>query len=155
MFTAIAMALALVIITFALHYQIFTSLAKYTPRLKLSAYNQMMVIILVIFTTHLVEIGLYAIAYYWTIDGLQLGVLEGIAIDDPMTYLYYSTVVYTSLGLGDIYPGGHIRFITGIETLNGFLLITWSASFTYLAMNRLLHWSNQCGSENNKGNNES
>lgn len=144
MLTAILLALALVVTTFALHYRIFTSLATYIPSLKLSAYKQMMVIILVIFATHLVEIGLYAATYHLAIYGLKLGTLAGIAVDDPMSFLYYSTVVYTSLGLGDIYPVGHIRFITGIETLNGFLLITWSASFTYLAMSRLLPWNNRC-----------
>lgn len=145
MFAAITLAFVLVILTFALHYRVFTALATYTPRLGLSAYNQMMVIILVIFIAHLVEIILYAAVYFWAVHGLQLGILDGVAVDDPMTYLYYSTVVYTSLGLGDIYPNGHIRFITGIETLNGFLLITWSASFTYLAMNRLLDWNDRCG----------
>lgn len=145
MTTAIFLALVLVILTFALHYRVFTTLATHTPRLKLGAYNQMMVIILVIFVTHLLEIGLYALAYYCAIESLELGVLEGIHADDPMSYLYYSTVVYTSLGLGDIYPAGHIRFITGIETLNGFMLITWSASFTFLAMNRLLTWNDRYG----------
>ncbi len=145
MTAAILLALLMVILTFALHYRVFTSLATHIPRLRLSAYKQMMVIILVIFVTHLLEISLYAATYYLAIDGLSLGQLHGISADDPMTFLYYSTVVYTSLGLGDIYPGGHIRFITGIETLNGFLLITWSASFTYLAMNRLLAWNDRCG----------
>lgn len=145
MSTAILLALFLVTLTFALHYWVFTRLAAFTPRLEISAYKKMMIIILVIFITHLIEIGLYAGTYYLAIDGLKLGVLHGLLTDDPMTYLYYSSVVYTSLGMGDIYPDGHIRFITGIETLNGLLLITWSASFTYLAMNRFLTWDDRCG----------
>tara|TARA_A100001391_G_C5002044_1_gene261035 strand:- start:825 stop:959 length:135 start_codon:yes stop_codon:yes gene_type:complete len=32
-----------------------------------------------------------------------------------------------------------------MEALNGFFLITWSASFTFLAMGRLWPWNNQCG----------
>ena len=55
--------------------------------------------------------------------------------------MYYSIVTYTSLGLGDVYPVGHIRFITGIEVLNGLMLITWSASFTFIAMKRLWPWN--------------
>jgi hypothetical protein len=65
-------------------------------------------------------------------------------IDDAMSYLYYSGVIYTTLGLGDIQPEGHIRFITAMEALNGFLLITWSASFTFLAMGRLWTWDSPC-----------
>jgi hypothetical protein len=43
---------------------------------------------------------------------------------------------YTTLGFGDIVPVGPVRFLTSVEALTGFVLITWSASFTYLEMNR-------------------
>lgn len=33
-------------------------------------------------------------------------------------------------------PTSHTRMIAGVEALNGLLLIGWSASFTYLAMER-------------------
>ena len=33
-------------------------------------------------------------------------------------------------------PLGAIRFLAGTESLTGFLLITWSASFTCLEMQR-------------------
>jgi potassium channel LctB len=39
-------------------------------------------------------------------------------------------VSYTSLGLGDVYPGGSLRLITGVEALNGLLMIARSGSFT-------------------------
>ena len=57
---------------------------------------------------------------------------------DPslVDYAYYSTVAYTTLGLGDLVPTGGLRILTGIESLNGFILITWTASFTYLAMEK-------------------
>jgi len=48
--------------------------------------------------------------------------------------LYFSLVNYTSLGLGDIYPTGHLRFLAGVESLNGFLLISCSAALIYLLM---------------------
>ena len=52
------------------------------------------------------------------------------------SYLYFSAETYTTIGLGDIYPLGPLRLITGIEALNGLLLIGGSASFTYLAMQK-------------------
>ena len=58
-------------------------------------------------------------------------------------FALYCSAAY-GVGLGDIEPQGHIRFITAVEALNGFLLITWSASFTFLAMGRLWPWENQC-----------
>jgi hypothetical protein len=39
-------------------------------------------------------------------------------------------VAYSSLGYGDHGPVGHAHLLTGVETLNGLLLIGWSASFT-------------------------
>ncbi|MBM3373365.1 MAG: two pore domain potassium channel family protein, partial [Betaproteobacteria bacterium] len=40
------------------------------------------------------------------------------------------------VGFGDVVPVGTIRFVAGMEALTGFLMIGWSASFTYLEMER-------------------
>jgi hypothetical protein len=40
------------------------------------------------------------------------------------------------VGFGDLVPSGPIRFLSGMEALTGFVLIAWSASFTYLEMER-------------------
>ena len=45
------------------------------------------------------------------------------------------------MGFGDIEPFGYIRFLAGIEALTGLLLITWSASFLFLEMQRF--WRDQ------------
>lgn len=50
--------------------------------------------------------------------------------------IYFSASTYTTLGFGDLAPIGPIRFLSGTEALTGFVLITWSASFTYLEMER-------------------
>lgn len=41
-----------------------------------------------------------------------------------------------SLGLGDLIPSGAIRFLTGMAALSGFMLMFWSASFTFIEMQR-------------------
>ena len=53
-----------------------------------------------------------------------------------MDYVYFSAACYTSLGLGDMYPSGMLRMLTGAEALVGLLMIAWSGSFTYLAMEK-------------------
>jgi len=50
---------------------------------------------------------------------------------------YLSATTFTTLGFGDLTPMGAIRVLSGCEALTGLLLITWSASFTYLEMARL------------------
>ena len=90
-----------------------------------------------LFLSHIIEIGLYAVTFFCSIDFFQLGTLGGNEVNDPMEYLYFSSVIFTSLGIGDVFPMGHIRFLTGIEALNGLLLIAWSASFTFHVMGSL------------------
>lgn len=53
-----------------------------------------------------------------------------------MRFLYFSGETYTTLGLGDIYPTGSLRLVTGIEALTGLLMRSWTGSFTYLEMRR-------------------
>jgi hypothetical protein len=40
------------------------------------------------------------------------------------------------MGFGDIHPVGLIRFLSGLEGLTGIVLITWSASFMYIEMQK-------------------
>ena len=58
-------------------------------------------------------------------------------------YFYYSAVVYTTLGFGDIIPIGPTKILTGFEALIGLGFITWSASFTFLEMQR--YWRDDSG----------
>jgi len=144
MIVAIALAFCLVAVTFAFHYRVLLWLSAMMPTLTLPTHTQVFVIVLVLFFTHIAEIGFYAMAYSWSVSSLDLGVFSGAPVDHMMNYLYYSGVIYTTLGLGDIQPLGHIRFITAMEALNGFFLITWSASFTFLVMGRLWPWGGCC-----------
>jgi hypothetical protein len=53
-----------------------------------------------------------------------------------LDYVYFSAVIFSTLGLGDLVPSGSIRFMVGTEAVSGFILISWSAAFTYLEMQR-------------------
>lgn len=50
--------------------------------------------------------------------------------------VYLSAITYTTVGFGDVVPVGPIRFLSGMEALTGFVMIGWTASFTYLEMER-------------------
>lgn len=146
MVTAIIMAFSLVVLTFLFHFRVLVWLGNFVrPQVKQTQYT-VLVIVLVLFLAHVCEIGFYAVAYSFAVATLELGKFEGGDITGAMAYLYYSGVMYTSLGLGDIHPHGHIRFITAIEALNGLLLIAWSASFTFMVMERLWSWNSTCAS---------
>ena len=65
-------------------------------------------------------------------QGIFKGNYDGSILDN----VYFSYTSYTTLGMGDIDPFGHIRHLVGLESLVGLLLITWTASFLYLEMQR-------------------
>jgi Ion channel len=142
---AIALAFCLVAASFFFHYRCLLWLGENVSQLGSQSQAGVLMIILSLFCAHIVEIALYALGYAGLVELLGLGSFNGASIDEPLGYLYYSGVIFTSLGLGDIYPDGHIRFVTFIEALNGFMLVTWSASFTFLAMGRL--WPDVCCSK--------
>jgi len=81
-----------------------------------------------LFFAHIAEIWLYAGAYYgcavWGIGGLQ-------GVSTFLDYVYFSSVVYTTLGFGDVLPDSGVQILTGSESLVGLSLIAWSASITY------------------------
>ena len=90
-----------------------------------------------VLVVHVLEIWLFGMVLYgllWA-DG-RFGTLHGIATGTFFDHVYFSAVTYSTVGFGDVIPAGPIRFLVGTEALTGFVLITWSASFTYLEMER-------------------
>jgi uncharacterized membrane protein len=64
------------------------------------------------------------------------GTLMGRFDNGLMDCVYFSFVNFTTLGFGDIVATGDIRFLTGLEALTGFVLITWTASFMFIEMEK-------------------
>ncbi|MEO9468992.1 ion channel [Parasphingorhabdus sp.] len=93
----------------------------------------MLVVMMVIFLTHLAEIIIFTVAF-WVMTMTGIGSLAGAHSSTPADFFYFSIASYTTLGMGDIAPEGAVRIVAGLEALTGLLLIAWSASFTYLTM---------------------
>ncbi len=86
---------------------------------------------------HVAEIWIFGAAYWLLLLWPECGSIAGAA--PPVHFLdhvYLSAVSYTTVGFGDLSPVGPIRFLSATEGLAGLMLITWSASFTYLEMER-------------------
>ena len=95
-------------------------------------------LIFALLALHLVEIWCYGIAYYWLEQQPGMGFVHGAhGISSLFDAVFFSSTLYTTLGLGDLSPVGPIRLLVGMEAVTGLLLITWSASFTYLEMTRV------------------
>jgi hypothetical protein len=137
MFLAIVAIVVLLTVCLLLHYEALRLISLFVPKLTfMPARLRMLVAMGAILLTHVAEICIFAGAYYLLEHHLHIGGFAG-QVDLVMTaseYIYFSTVSYTTLGLGDIYATGGLRLITGMEALIGLLTVAWSASFAYLLM---------------------
>jgi hypothetical protein len=133
------LSLALVIVCVLLHYEVLRKLSDVLARLRSLHRVRVLVLILGLLATHIIEVWVYAAAF-GLVDGRSgLGNLSHISnapVSDWLDYVYFSFVTYTTVGYGDFVPIGPIRFIAAMEALNGWVLLGWSASFTYLEMQR-------------------
>ena len=82
----------------------------------------------------LIEICLFASGFFVRQVYFGLGSVKGEFNGSLLDYFYFSAPTYSTLGVGDLFPTGVIRLVAGVEALTGFVLIGWSASFTYLTM---------------------
>tara|TARA_R100001143_G_C3355929_1_gene132329 strand:+ start:136 stop:582 length:447 start_codon:yes stop_codon:yes gene_type:complete len=98
---------------------------------------QLITIICGLFVAHVVEVFIYSIVYYFSYLIPGFGGIPEINFDEWINTLYFSFVAYSSLGAGDLMASGWLKILYGLEAINGLVLITWSASFSLLAMNRM------------------
>lgn len=145
MIPALLISAALVLLTCVIHYEALGWLSARLPRMAIAPRAKVLLVMLVAFVAHAVEIAIYGLAYLASVRWIDPGGLHSLLPVPPGTgpaplgwedCLYFSAVAFTSLGFGDIAPAGPLRLVTGVEALNGLLLIAWTASFTYLSMER-------------------
>jgi uncharacterized membrane protein len=124
----------ILLLTVIIHY---VTLKKLTLLLNanLGQAIKLISIVLSLFLAHLIEIILYAIVYYFSDIFSANNVLIKGSFQENLNALYFSFLAYSSLGSSDLITTGWVRILYGFEALNGLLLITWSASFTFLTMN--------------------
>ncbi|MDT7043226.1 potassium channel family protein [Candidatus Nitronereus thalassa] len=134
------MTILLVGLSVVIHYEALYTIAKLMGQVKMRPRRLVAFGVIGALMAHVVEIWLFAMGYYVLIQSGQAGTLGGEFAHDIQECGYYSYVTYTTLGFGDITPSGPLRFVTGMEALTGLVMITWTASFMYLQMERL--WKN-------------
>jgi hypothetical protein len=128
-------SLALLIATCLIHYETLRATAEIIPRLNVPARAGILIVFTGVFVAHFLEVALYGAALA-LMQRLGLGAIGGALEGGALDFLYLSITSYTTLGIGDVYPTGPMRIVTSIEALNGFVLIGWSAAFTFPVVER-------------------
>ena len=131
----VVLGLFLSVVCVLMHYEGLRYLTRWLPRLDTRPRQRILALILSLLALHQAEAWIFAWGFFIADRTAIMGGLAG-ADGHLLTYAYFSITTYTTLGFGDIIPQGPMRFIASVEALTGFVLITWSASFTYLEMQR-------------------
>lgn len=137
-------SIAVVVMAVMIHYEAAALLTRIIDRRSGMAHRpRILLLIFGLLIAHLVEIGFFALSAWAMIALPGAGHLLWAATGEPASvtffdFLYLSIVTYTTLGYGDLVPDGPVSFIYGLESLTGFVLLTWSASLTFLEMQK--HW---------------
>lgn len=142
MVAVIIIAAGLVSGSFYLHYTVLRYGARLIIREERYTRRPLLMVLALVFLAHLAEVLLFATGYYIMHWSQWLGSLSDMNASNPddfARYFYFSISSYTTLGVGDVVPIGPLRIIAGIEALTGLVLIAWTASFSYLMMERF--WS--------------
>jgi hypothetical protein len=82
---------------------------------------------------HTLEILLFAVIYGALHEWLWLGRLTGEFSDSWEGLIYFSGINFVTLGYTEIKTEGPIRLVSMMQSLGGFGVLTWSATFIYSA----------------------
>jgi len=100
-------------------------------------------VMFILLFAHVVEIWLFGSAFHLLLGHGGYGDIIGYPEMNFLDSVYFSVTNYTTVGWGDLAPSGELRFLAGTESLVGFMMITWSASFGYLVMARTFKYDSQ------------
>jgi len=133
-----------------LHFEVLRLLIAGLKRFALSPRVGILSVIFGLLAVHLIEIAIFGVAggvlIHW--QGEAIGGLSGDFTGSTLDVFYFSAAVYTTVGFGDITPEGPLRILVCVEALAGLVLITWSASFTFLVMQG--YWRDRLGVESER-----
>ncbi len=103
--------------------------ASATNKVGSSAYLIMVMIptVLVLMTTHTVEVTVWAFAYFIV-----------NAAPEGADRLYFSFVNYTTLGYGDVVPVTRWRLLGPMTAMNGVLLFGWSTAVIFEVLRKAI-----------------
>lgn len=136
MFTVVLANIAVVSLAVIIHYECLLRLTLLLGRVKIRHRLRILLGVGGALMAHAVEVWVFAFAYYFMHHAQAWGHLAGNFDGSLMDCVYFSFTTFTTLGFGDIQPTGDLRFLTGIESLTGLVLITWTASFLFVEMQK-------------------
>ena len=135
MIAAVVFNILVIGLVVVIHYEALRYISRMLTRLRLPGRLPVLVSVPAVLAAHALEVWVFALSYHLQLRHFAMGELVG-ADGTFLDCVYFSFVTYTSLGIGDMYPVGDIRYHAGLEALVGLVMIGWTASFLYVEMER-------------------
>lgn len=138
MTTILLLSLLLITLNVLIHYVGLRGVAELARRWNTDRYFVPPVLMFFLTILHLMEILFYAGVFYGLHVFTDLGSFKGDF--DPIfrNYLYFSGATYTTLGMSNFYPAEEFKMLVVVESLAGFMMLTWSATFFYSQAGKFL-----------------
>jgi uncharacterized membrane protein len=127
---------ALVATVVLIHHEVLLRLNSVLGKMGNHHHFRLTAAVFGILAAHALEVWIFAMAYFAMHHAPGWGLLVGNFDGSLLDCVYFSFSTFTTVGYGDIEPFGNLRFLTGIEGLTGLVLVTWSASFLFVEMQR-------------------
>lgn len=118
------------------HYEGLSIVSRWLAKSRSPERRKVLLGISSVLALHVAEIWTFGVTVWLLMLWPACGDVSG---DHSLTLfdaIYFSAITFTTVGFGDLTPVGPVRVLIGTEALTGFVLITWSASFTFLEMQR-------------------
>ena len=132
----VLITVAVVLLAVGVHFEVLERVNDHVGHWMVQRRMRVLLVILLILLAHIIEIWIFGAAIYFVHHAEIMGHIQGASEFVWLDAIYLSATTFTTVGYGDLYPIGPIRMLLGTESLAGFVLVTWSASFTYLEMQR-------------------
>ncbi len=131
----ILVTVATVLICVVLHYEVLSLLSRRLSRLEGQHRRRVLFSICGLLSVHVAEIWVFGISFSILLLSPLFGAAHGVN-GGLLDFVYVSAMMFSTVGSADAYLTGPVRFLAGTEALTGLVLVTWSASFTFLEMQR-------------------
>ena len=126
----------IVAVVVLIHHEVLINLSGLLSKMRQSHRFRSIAAVFGVLAAHTLQVWIFAGAFYLMHHAEGWGELGGNFSGSILDCVYFSFTTFTTVGYGDVEPFGILRFPTGIEALSGLVLITWSASFLFVEMQR-------------------
>jgi len=137
MLEAAGLSLACVVICVLVQFEVIGWLWRFNARRGSRTRARIALSVSCLIGLHLLHVTVFGCGYLVGERLWGLGTVTASRQIGVQDIFYYSAEVFSTLGLGDIYATSYLRMLTSVEALSGMLLLSWSASFIVIAIQRV------------------